>query len=111
MEEIAFEVQGSSSEPYKVVFVKTPSNQLSAYCSCPAGQNGQYCKHRFTILDGVSKGIVSNNEDQVMVVKSWLRDTNLESALVKMRELEKESNNIKKALASAKKDVAKAMRG
>jgi hypothetical protein len=46
MEEARFLVQGSAPSPCKVVFVKEDKN-LTATCTCPAGQNGQYCKHRF----------------------------------------------------------------
>lgn len=110
MQEISFEVQGSASEPYSVVFVKRSGANLSAYCSCPAGENGQYCKHRFNILDGVTKGIVSDNLEDVKIVQSWLAGTDVEKALVKMRELQSEAEKIKKALSAAKKEVAKTMR-
>ena len=110
MLEISFAVQGSAAVPYRVVFVKRSDNKLSAYCSCPAGGNGQYCKHRFNILDGQAKGIVSDNLNDVMVVQSWLTATDVEKALVKMRKLEAEAEKIKKALSAAKKDVAQAMR-
>jgi len=110
MQEISFEVQGSASVPYGVVFVKRTKTNLSAYCSCPAGENGQYCKHRFYILDGITKGIVSDNLDDVKIVQTWLVGTDIEEALIKMRKLEVEAVRIKKELSAAKKDVAKAMR-
>ena len=110
MQEISFEVQGSASEPYGVVFVKRTDTNLSAYCSCPAGENGQYCKHRFNILDGLTKGIVSDNLEDVKVIQSWLPGTDVEEALIKMRKLESEAARIKKELSAAKKIVAKAMR-
>ena len=67
MEEIFFLVQGSAEEPYKVTFRKT-GNNLSAYCTCPAGENGQHSKHRMNILRGITSGIVSGNEAKVQVV-------------------------------------------
>jgi uncharacterized Zn finger protein len=109
MKEISFEVQGSAAEPYSVVFAKWSNTNLSAYCSCPAGENGQYCKHRFNILDGETKGIVSGNLDDVKIVQSWLTGTDVEQALMKMRKLESEAARIKKELSAAKKEVAKAM--
>ncbi len=110
MQKISFEVQGSASEPYDVVFVKRSDTNLSAYCSCPAWENGQYCKHRFNILDGITKGFVSNNLNDVKIVQSWLAATDVEEALIKMRKLEAEAAKIKKELSVAKKEVAKAMR-
>ena len=110
MERIKFLVQGSALEPYEVTFTKSTEQNLSAYCTCPAGDNGQYCKHRFLILEGSTKGIVSSNLGDVKIVESWLPGTDVDVAIQKMRELEKETARIKKALSLAKKDVAKAMR-
>ena len=110
MQEISFQVQGSAPEPYDVGFVKRSDTNLSAYCSCPAGENGKYCKHRFNILDGITKGIVSNNSEAVAIVQSWLPGTDVEKALIQMRKLEEEAATIKKQLSAAKKELAKAMR-
>jgi hypothetical protein len=109
MQELSFKVQGSASDPYDVNFVKQTDTNLSAYCSCPAGVKGQYCKHRFNILDGLTKGIVSENLDDVRIIQSWLAETDLEIALNKMREIEAEEAKIKKELSVAKKVVAKTM--
>ena len=110
MEEISFKVQGSASEPYNVLFVRRSATNLSAYCTCPAGENGQYCKHRFSILDGITKGVVSDNLEQVATVHSWLPGTDVEAALKKVSEIEIEATKIKKLLSAAKKEVARAMR-
>ena len=109
MQKISFEVQGSAAEPYGVVFVKRSDTNLSAYCSCPAGENGQYCKHRFNILAGKTEGVVSENREDVKVVQSWLPGTDVEEAIQKMRELESEAARIKKELSAAKKVVARTM--
>ncbi len=110
MQKITFEVQGSATEPYEVVFVLRSPTNLSAYCSCPAGENGLYCKHRFAILDGIQKCIVSPNAGEVRIVQSWLPGTDVEQALLNTRNLEKEAAKIKKELSSAKKELARAMR-
>lgn len=110
MDEVSFKVRGSASDPYRVKFVKRSSENLSAYCTCPAGENGQYCKHRFSILDGKTDGIVSENTDQVKIIISWLPGTDLEVALNEMKRLEVEAAKVKKELSAAKKEVAKAMR-
>jgi uncharacterized Zn finger protein len=104
-----FLVQGSASEPYEVVFRRNGSN-LSAYCTCQAGTKGNHCKHRFAILRGSEKGIVSGNESQVAEVAGWLPGTDVEAAMAQVEALEDQANQIKKALSEAKKDLAKAMR-
>jgi hypothetical protein len=110
MDEFRFEVQGSAPAPYRVTFIRREGHNLSAYCSCPAGENGQHCKHRLNILAGESKGIVSQNVNDVALVQAWLPGTDLEAAIEKMRNLEAEAARITKALSLAKKDVARAMR-
>ena len=110
-EAILFEVQGSAADPYRVTFEKRSNNKLSAYCTCPAGKNGQYCKHRFNILDGSTKEVVSTNTAEVLVVQSWLAGTDVEKCLSKMRALEMEAERVNKALSDAKKELSRSMLG
>lgn len=110
MKELVFFVQGSAKEPYKVTFRKTGDN-LSADCTCPAGDNGQYCKHRFNILGGFTNGIVSGNEGGVKEVSSWLAGTDVEVALNSFMEAEYQLESAKLKLSAAKKQLAKAFRG
>lgn len=104
-----FLVQGSAEEPYEVEFQKDGDN-LNCYCTCPAGQNGMYCKHRFNILKGISKGIVSDNAAEVPEVASWLPGTDVAAAIVTVENIEQEAAAIKKKLSTAKKALATAMR-
>jgi hypothetical protein len=108
MEKLQFLVQGSAEKPYKVTFQRD-SNNLSAYCSCPAGDNGQYCKHRVNILSGMIDGIVSNNEPDVKVVTSWLPGSDLEKALHVFKRAEEQFEMAKQELSSAKKRLARAL--
>lgn len=110
MESIVFYVQGSANKPYKVLFVRRSETNLSAYCTCPAGEKGQYCKHRFNILKGKKRKIVSKNAKKVSVVQAWLPGTDVEAAIQMMREAKEEVARTKKVLAGARKDVARAMR-
>lgn len=109
MDIINFLVQGSSNEPYKVTFQKNGSN-LSAFCTCPAGDNGQYCKHRFSILGGFHDGIVSGNKEDVEIVVSWLTGTDVEAAMNAVMDAEEKSEQAKRVLSEAKKRLAKAFR-
>lgn len=109
METIQFLVQGSSDEPYEVTFKKS-GNNLSAYCTCAAGQNGQYCKHRFQILEGRTEGIVSGNEGMVPTIVAWLPGTDVAEAMAELAAAEREFEQAKKVVTHAKKTVAAAMR-
>lgn len=110
MEEIGFLVQGSSEEPYRVVFTRRSPENLSALCTCGAGVNGQYCKHRFAILAGDVAAIISGNEGDVPVVQSWLAGTDVELAMRRLRDLELEAMRTKDAISAAKKELARSMR-
>ena len=109
MEKLYFLVQGSAEEPYKVTFQKDVNN-LSAYCTCPAGDNGQYCKHRFNILGGITDGIVSGNVADVAVVVSWLPGTDIETALNAVMDAEEKCAEAKRELSAAKKRLSNAFR-
>lgn len=108
MERIGFLVKGSSPEPYQVTFTKKGAN-ISAYCTCPAGENGQYCKHRFGILAGSSTNVISASADDIALVSSWLAGSDIETAWVEVKRLEQEAEQIKSQLTHAKKALAKAM--
>jgi uncharacterized Zn finger protein len=109
MDTIHFLVKGSVDVPYKVTFQKD-GNIFSAFCTCAAGQNGQFCKHRFSILEQITNGIVSENVDQVSVVAGWLGGTLAASALEAVNTAELELERAKTALISAKKKLATTMR-
>ena len=110
MSEIRFQVQGSAPSPYDVTFVNRGSGNLSAFCTCPAGENGQSCKHRIAILNGETKGIVSGNEHEVPLVASWLAGSDIESALKEVVAAELLLERAKKEVARVKKLLAQAMR-
>jgi len=109
MDRIQFLVQGSADVPYKVTFQKD-GNKLSAFCSCPAGENSQYCKHRLLILENIGMGVVSDNADQVAVVSGWLPGTSVTSALEAVASAEQELDRAKILLTAAKKTLAATMR-
>lgn len=102
-------VQGSAVEPYKVVFERNGSN-LNAFCTCPAGSNGQYCKHRFRILSGNPEGIVSGDLALLPAVVDWLVGTDVEYAIRELSRAEDALSSAKKALKDAKISLAIALR-
>ena len=108
MKEILFLVQGSSLEPYNVIF-QNDDSVLSATCTCQAGTMGQVCKHRLSILEGSASGIVSGNESEIATVISWLPGSKLALAMSSLAEAEAELEKAKKRVASSKKQLASAM--
>ncbi len=108
MEQLVFLVKGSSADAYEVTFIKDGAS-LTALCTCPAGQFGNSCKHRVTILDGKSVSISSDNADRVAVVTEWLVGTDVETALGELRAAEKNPERTKEDVAALKKKLARAM--
>ena len=108
VDELVFLVKGSSAEPYEVTFIKD-GNSLTALCTCPAGQYGNFCKHRISILDGNAAAISSENAGDVPKVLAWLSGTDVEAALIELREVENGANADKKNIISAKRKLARAM--
>lgn len=93
--EIVFQVKGSAPKPYTVRFINRGGGNLSAYCDCPAGQNGLYCKHRFSILRGDPKGVIKG-KDSIPTVREWAKGSDIErtinladAAEARMKEAEK----------------------
>ena len=107
---VEFSVEGSTGTPYDVTFVLREDSNLSAYCTCPAGQNGMYCKHRFAILSGDGRAITSGKPEHIVLVQEWLAGSDVEAAMQRVVELEKEAAKAKRAVSAAKKDLAAAMR-
>lgn len=106
--ELTFLVKGSSPDPYELTFIKD-GGSLTALCSCPAGQYGNYCKHRIAILDGDGSAVVSENADRVSTVVDWLQGTDVAVALTEFRNVEKSVDTPKSALVMAKRKLARAM--
>lgn len=110
MESIQFLVQGSAKDPYELTFSRD-GNVVTATCTCRAGDNGTYCKHRQTIFDGKGAGVVSENQQQVATVASWWPNSNLAAHYSEIIAAE---NNLKRAeqdLGKAKKKFFVAVNG
>lgn len=108
VEQLVFLVKGSSADPYEVTFIKDDAS-LTAICTCPAGTYGNFCKHRIAILDGNIKAITSDNAAEAATVVNWLPGTDVEAALVELRNVEKTPGTDKNALNAAKRNLAKVM--
>jgi uncharacterized Zn finger protein len=108
VEEVTFQVRGSSPKPYEVIFIKD-GDSLTAVCNCPAGTYGNVCKHRTAILEGDPTAITSDNAGRAPDVVGWLAGTDVESALAALRAAEKIKPADKGAVADAKRKLARVM--
>jgi len=79
IEKLTFLVQGSATEPYEPTFWKDGDN-LTTSCTCLAGDNGWYCKHRFAVMNGDTTNLVSDNKDDVKRLRQMLVGSDVEDA-------------------------------
>jgi hypothetical protein len=105
-ETFEFLVQSSAGEPYVVSFRRRDANNISANCTCLAGESGLSCKHRISILRGRVEGVISPNVADVATVAGWFAGSDIETALENIDQLEKESERIRLALTAAKRALA-----
>lgn len=109
MENYSFFVQGSSSEPYEVT-VKHSEQKFNVFCTCPAGEIGQNCKHKLQVISGeLSKPskIVSGDLDKLSSIPDIVKKFPIMEALTNLGILEKEAENIKKQISLQKKQIAR----
>jgi len=108
VEHLKFSVEGSQGDPYEITFEIDGTN-ANAYCTCPAGSNGLYCKHRLSIMDGEVSRLVSDNTADVIRLKTLLQNTGLVTAYNRVLAAEAVHAESKKSLDAAKKNLSKAM--
>lgn len=107
--EIRFAVQGSAAEPYDVLFVNRGDGIVSAYCTCQAGENGMICKHRMGIIRDPLPVILSGSGQDVATVRDWIKGSDIEDALNRLDQSERELDAAKGKVSKAKKALAAAM--
>lgn len=109
MKQLVFYVQGSSADPYRVTFERI-GNNLNGYCTCPAGDKGQHCKHRTNILYGIVDGIVDPNFDDLSRLCSWIPGTDVEQALMELQAADEAFKDAESRFKAAKKNLSRALR-
>ena len=106
MQRFVFELVGSQSDPYSVTFTFN-GDRASASCTCPAGGQGTWCKHRTALLDGDVTSLRSANASEVAALKDRLTGTSLGAAYSRWVEAEEGVAAAKKAADAAKRALAR----
>ena len=102
-------IKGSSDNDYDVV-IKLDGTNLTATCNCKAGEVGQYCKHRISVLSGDFSNIVDGRTKELETIIDQVKNTDVGKALAGIEELELEVKNLQSKLKKQKKALAKAMK-
>lgn len=108
MQRFRFEVQGSEQEPYQVEISRDGTN-LTATCTCRAGQMGQYCKHRFSLLSGSADRVVGGDIEAISSLPELMKGTDVEAAIENVGRAEAAKVIAEKSLSAAKRALARAM--
>lgn len=103
--------KSSSRNPYTVRFY-IEENEISAFCSCPAGENRKLCKHVMRIINGDDSILYDSSQKTILdEICSHLQRTSIPSLLSELREseifLKKAQKDAKKAKKALEKVVIK----
>lgn len=109
MTRLEFNVQGSANKPYRVLLEREKGN-LNAFCSCPAGSNGQTCKHILRILSGNPEGLDGADCGHLRTAVDWVLDSDVGVALRTLTEAEDRYQSAKRHLADAKKRLSASLK-
>lgn len=99
----------SSGNEYNVQVYSTEDGPVIT-CDCPAGENGQYCKHRFALISGDEREVVEADA-QVSEIAALVAGSRLEAAIDAMHKQEAVVKKAQADLRAIKKSVASAMLG
>ena len=102
-------VKSSSDNPYTVRFY-LEENEISAFCSCPAGDNRKLCKHVKRIIAGDDSILFDSNQKNIFLkISSHLERTSIPILLSELNESEILLENAQKNVKKAKKALEKAV--
>ncbi len=101
--------KSSSGNPYTVRFY-LEENEISAFCSCPAGDNRKLCKHLKRIIAGDDSILFDSNQKNIFLkINSHLERTSIPILLSELNESEILLENAQKNVKKAKKALEKAV--
>lgn len=106
MARFVFNVEGSQGDLYRMTF-SFDGDTATASCTCPAGAQGTWCKHRTALLDGDMTALRSANAGEVAMLKDRLAGTSLGDAYSRWVEAEERAFAAKKAADAAKRALAR----
>lgn len=111
MRNIVIEVYGSEGDVYEVAFTALSGKPLAS-CTCKAGSNGQFCKHRLALLAGDMGRLVDKSKAaEVKDVLGWAEFAPILGQVSRLHEIEAQIDELEKARSALKKAVGKALGG
>lgn len=104
----AIVVQGDSGITYAVSFVGGRKG-LAMHCSCPAGFNGQICKHRRRLLNGDVTQVIQAGEKAKELLQQIARNPLILSIMEHELTVEKQIAALKREASQLKKQLGRVL--
>jgi CDGSH-type Zn-finger protein len=85
-EALKFSIVGEDDEVYEVSIERDTDDlgNLQALCACGHAKDGDFCWHRFEVLEGETANMVSDNLDDVHALRDWIKGSDIEVAMQKL---------------------------
>ncbi|WP_425408569.1 SWIM zinc finger family protein [Hyphococcus sp.] len=82
-ETLKFAIVGEDDAVYEVAVERDTDDtgNLQASCSCGKAQEGEYCLHRFEVLEGETANLVSESLDDLQTLRGWIKGSDIEVAM------------------------------
>ncbi|HUT30102.1 MAG TPA: SWIM zinc finger family protein [Sedimentisphaerales bacterium] len=101
--------KSSSGNPYTVRFYLREGS-VSAFCSCPAGDNRKLCKHVIRIMNGDDSILFDPRQKPLLArILSYLENTDIPLLVSRLIESQILLENVEKDMKKAKKTLEKAI--
>ena len=108
---ITLKAKSSRGTPHAIT-VSMGDTGLRMDCTCEAGQRQMLCKHRLAVASNdVSILFDTADEQNLVAVQEWLKDTDIPTIVVELRRLESELVAVQHKVSGLKQSLAKKMRG
>ena len=96
-------ISSSNSGTYSVDFHTNDEGKLSAFCDCPAGEWGKFCKHKWRLLHGDKSMLADKSQlEDLKQVAEIARIRNIKQFEKEIQGFEKEQKNLTKQLKKEK---------
>ena len=106
MKTAEFNVKGSEGDLYQIAFVQAPQG-LIVSCTCKAGQNGMFCRHRLQLLAGDFSELQDKTKVQELnEVLNWEEFNPIKQNIVELNEVQKKIDELDRIKSKLKKIVA-----
>jgi len=101
-----FKVLGSEGDIYEIGFTQSPQG-LKVTCSCKAGQNGMFCRHRLQLLAGDFSELHEKSKvEELKEVLNWEELNPIKRNIDELNEVQKKIDELDRIKSKLKKIIA-----